>query len=550
MRFLKKYWLEVLAVGIILGVLLVDLTPNLTWINTDSDGAHYLLAAKYLWPAHNTSAPLFLLLGHVFLWIPFGTESWRLGLIMVFSTAVACVLIYLIVRRLLHNENKSRWYALVAMITYGGSALVISQSTIVDTYALNTMLMLGAFYMCLKRNWVLASVFIGLLWAVHTLFAWMIWFVLFFMYKELRNVVLAVIALSFLLFYLYIPITAAINHPPQMWNNTTLEGFWNGNYSVLAVLTGGLSIWDFPKRVLDTIGILGVSLGLGVIPIVWYVIKTEKRLQNGLLWLIILPIAWFATNLAAETFVYLIMAVAFGSIVMVLGLSKMRNGWAWAVALVAVGLLVFNANFFDIGRTLDVEMSAVKFYKEELSKIPDGEYFMGGRWNWAMVYLYNKEEHRNIIPISTDSLPSEKYLDSLEMQGIKFERNNLSYLDKEATLGLSITKLNDGIWIVKDTKPEVYQSIVEPAKGNEAYIGRWLNQPTIASWKWKPSNPYSFISGALEVSEWNRILLSNWNVKFFAGLASLGLILNWLLWKLPFFGKLDRKKIEKVVAIK
>lgn len=536
MRFLKKYWLEILAAVVIFGILLNANLPDVTWMNTDSDGAHYLLAAKYLIPAHNTSAPLFLLLGHVFLWIPFGTESWRLGLIMVLSTTIACVLIYLIVRRLLQGNKKAKWYALVAMITYGSSALVISQSTIVDTYALNTMLMLGAYYLCLKRNWVWASVFIGLLWAIHTLFAWMIWFVLFSMYKEMRNVVLVIITLSFMLFYLYIPITVAINHPPQMWNNTTLEGFWNGNYSVLAVLTGGLSIWDFPKRVFDTMGILGASLGFGVIAIVWHFIKSSRRLRNGLLWLTMLPIVWFATNLAAETFVYLIMAVAFGSIAMALGLSKMRIGWAWATVIVAVGLLAFNSFYFDIGKNLDPEMSAVKFYKEELPKIPDGQYFMGGRWNWAMVFLYNKEEGRNIIPISTDSLPSEKYLDELEAKGIKFERNNLSYLDKEAMLELSIAKLNDGVWIVKDTKPEVYQAVIEPARGNEAYIGRWLNQPTIATWQWKPSNPYSFISGSLEVSQWNRILLSNWNVKFFAGLVSLGLILNWLLWKLPFLG--------------
>jgi hypothetical protein len=550
MKFIKRYWLEISVVGIIFAVLLNDNLPSLTWMNTDSDGAHYLLAAKYLYPSHNTSAPLFLLLGHMFLWIPFGSESWRLGLIMVLSTTVACILIYLIVRRLLLENKKARWYALIAMLTYGGSALVISQSTIVDTYALDTMLMLLAYYLCLKRNWVWASVAIGLLWAIHTLFAWMIWFVLFIMYKEMRNIVLVVITLSFLLFYLYIPITVAINHPPNMWNNETFGGFFQSSFSVFAILTGGLSVWDFPKRILDTIGILGVSLGFGIIAIIWYFIKTRKRSHNGLLWLLLIPIAWFVTNLAAETYVYLIMAVAFGAIVMALGLSKMRIGWALVTAIVAVGFLVFNANYFDIGRTEDSEMSAIKFYKEELPKIPDGQYFMGGAWNWAMVYLYNKEEGRNIIPISTDSLPAENYLDVLEKQGIKFERNNLLYLDKQITLELSVTKLNEGVWIAKETKPEVYQYTIEKARGNETYIGKWLNQPMIVTWKWKPSNPYKYISGALEVAEWNRILFSNWNVRFFVDIAFLGLILNWLMWKLPFFGKLDKKKVGKMSSVK
>ncbi|GAI63183.1 unnamed protein product, partial [marine sediment metagenome] len=34
-------------------------------------------------------------------------------------------------------------------------------------------------------------------------------------------------------------------------------------------------------------------------------------------------------------------------------------------------------------------------------------------------------------------------------------------------------ELNEGVWIAKETKPEVYQYVIEPAEGNEAYIGRW-----------------------------------------------------------------------------
>jgi hypothetical protein len=52
----------------------------------------------------------------------------------------------------------------------------------------------------------------------------------------------------------------------------------------------------------------------------------------------------------------------------------------------------------------------------------------------------------------------------------------------------------------------------------------------------------------LEVSLWNYLTLSNWNVMFFVGLASVGLIINWLLWRLPFFGRLDKKRTEKMVV--
>ncbi len=526
---LKKYWLEILVFGSVLGVLLLDLSPNITWVNTDSDGAHYILAAKYMLPAHNTSAPLFLLLGRLFLFLPFGTEAWRMGLISVLATTGGTILIYLIVRRLLFGNKKARWYALVASLVYGGSALVISQSTIIETYALSTTLMLLAYYFSIKRKWVMVSIVIGLIWAIHTLFAWMIWGVLLVQHKEMRNWVLAIITLSFLLFYLYIPISTAINGDLHMWGNTTPGGFIRANLGVLLMLGGGLSVWDFPKRVFDTIGMLGVSLGLGLIVIVYYFYKI-RRWQNGLLWLFLIPIIWFATNLSAETYVYLMPSIAFGAIVVGLGLSKMRMGWTIAVLVVAIGLLGFNANYFDIGRTLDPEMSAMKFYNEELPKISDGQYFMGGGWNWAMVYLYNKEENRNIIPISIDVIPSEEYFSILEKQGIKLVRSDAkSQITSVGEVMLSISELNDGVWIAKETKPEVYQYVIEPARGNEDYIGRWIGQEVEPEWKWKPSNPYLFISGALEVAEWHHVLMSNRNMLRVMTYGVLGFGAYWLI---------------------
>jgi len=58
MNWLKKYWPEVLVFGVIAGVLVNNLAPDWTWMNTDSDGAHYTMAAKYLTTAHHMSAPL------------------------------------------------------------------------------------------------------------------------------------------------------------------------------------------------------------------------------------------------------------------------------------------------------------------------------------------------------------------------------------------------------------------------------------------------------------------------------------------------------------
>jgi hypothetical protein len=181
---------------------------------------------------------------------------------------------------------------------------------------------------------------------------------------------------------------------------------------------------------------------------------------------------------------------------------------------VAVGLLGFNGWYFDIGERLDPEMSAVKFYND-LSVIPDGDKFMGGGWTWAMVYVYDKEEGKNIVPISVDALPSDEYLAILDDMGIKHDvyyeefHPDMSYITKQGKIALSIARDNEGVWIAKETKPEVYQYEIVPAKGNEAYIGRWIGQEIVPEWKWKPSNPWAYISGKLEIKEWHHILWSN-----------------------------------------
>ena len=513
-KWFRIYCLE-LTVFLVIGiVLLVDNLPDFTWMNTDSDGAHYVMAAKYLLPAHHTSAPLYLLLGRLFLFLPFGTEAWRMGLISVLATVGGTVVVYLIILRLLRDNQKARVYAIISAIIYGGSALVISQSTIVETYALSTALMLTAYYSSIKRQWVLVAVMIGLIWAIHTLFALMIWFVLFVSHKELRDITLIGITLVFLLFYAYLPISKAINGDLGMWGNTTIGGFFQNSFGVFTMLTGAIAVVDFPKRVLDTLGILGVSLGFGLIVVVWYIIRYKKRWRSGLVWLFLLPIAWFATNLAAQTYVYMMPSIAFGAVMVGIGLSKMSKKWCWVTAIIAIGLFGYNASYFDIDKNLDPEMSAVKFYEEELPKIPDGDYLMAGGWTWAMNFVYNKEENRNIIPISLDALPSEEYRYILDDMGIKYDKyllpfdSDVSYITKQGKLAKSIAEMNKGVWIAKDTKPEVYQYVIEPAKGNEDYIGRWIGQTVEPEWKWKPSNPYSFISGQLEIKEWHHILWS------------------------------------------
>ena len=559
-NFLKKYWAEILTFGGILAVLLICTAPAPTWMETDSDGIHYVYAAKYLFVSHKHSAPLFLLLGNLFLKIPFGTEFWRMALMLALSTVGASIFIYLIIRHFTGRKS----YGCIGALVYGLSALVISQSTIVDTYALVTMAGLGAYYFAIKSQWKRSALMIGIGFAVHFLVA-LIAVVLFVAYKGLRpqfknwrvkNWVPLAIICAFFLFYAYLPLSAAFNPQPNMWGNTTFSSFVSDNSSTGAMLMGVLSIWDFPKRILDTIGILGVCWALAIVPIViyfWSIRKNGGWYKDPLLWLIMFPIVLYITNLAPQTYVYLLPTIAFGAIAAGLGLAKWRDKFYHLKYVVLGGVIMlglFHCWYFDIGERLDPELSANKFYTEELPKLPDDAILVAQQgWEWAAVFPYNKENNIHIIPICVGTLLSPTLQQEMKDEGIEFyDYPNASLSDRPTLIARSILLFNDNVWITTSTDPETYGAEIIYGKGQEDLLT--LSPKSIVSgerdldWAWKPSNPYDIITGSIEVEEWTWIIFSNYNIRTFLELAVIGAVPAWILYMV--FIKKRKWKMQNV----
>jgi hypothetical protein len=172
-NFIKKYWVEIIFFGIILAVLTLDMSPAATWINTNSDGVHLTYAAKYLYPAHKGSAPLYLLLGNLVQRIPIGTDFWKMVIISVIGTMGCCLLIYAIVKELMKDNGKKRFFAMLGVLIFVSSALVFSQSIIAKYYSLTAMFGLLGYYFVIKKKWLLATAALGAGFATHPiLFRW------------------------------------------------------------------------------------------------------------------------------------------------------------------------------------------------------------------------------------------------------------------------------------------------------------------------------------------------------------------------------------------
>ena len=541
MVFIKKYWLEILVAAVIFGVLLNNAAPSPTWMNTDSDGIHYTYSAEWLFPSHKGSAPLYLLLGRLFLFIPIGTEFWRMALISVVSGAAASIFIMVIIRH--HTGN--RWYSIIGALIYGGSALAISQNTIVESYPLVTAVCLGIYYFCLKGKWLTASILIGVAGAIHPTAMLVIIPMLIAYRKSLLTWRRLGVMASFILFYLYVPIT---NRPPYMWfpSNETggIFGFVKDSFNTAVMLQGNLAIYDLPKRLLDASGVLLVSFAvLGAVPL-FYAFKGRWK-RNVLFWMAAVPAIYYLGNLAPQTVVYLQPTIAFGAVAVGIGLSMMGNKMMYATAAFAVVFLGVNGWFMDIGRTLDPNLSATKYYEVELDKVPDGQILMPYYgWEWAAIYRYNKENDRNIIPVCIDTLTNSTYQGMLTEQGIKFTDNsNDDRLIRQNLLAVSIVELNENVWTTRTTDARTYGCEVILAKENIGVIDKMPTEPP-GQWHWVPNNPYDIITGACEIDSWSFITMSNHSV-FNLSLIIVTLYLLSVLAEKRFKGKIyGRNSIE------
>jgi hypothetical protein len=462
-----------------------------------------------------------------------------MALISVISGTIASLFILLIIK---HKTN-NKWFSIIGALVYGGSALAISQNTIVEAYPLVTAVCLGVFYFCLKKKWLTASILIGVAGAIHPTSMLVIIPLLIAYRKDLITWRRLSVMAIFVLFYLYVPLT---NRPPYMWGTPNSSsgglGFISDSLDTAIMLTGKLAIYDLPKRLFDEAGLIILNFSIGLIPLI-YALNNKYWYKNVLFWMVVIPAIYYLGDLAPQTYVYLQPSIAFGAIAIGIGLTKVNKKIVYATAISAIVMLGINGWFMDIGRTLDPNLSATEYYTVELDKVPDGQILMPYYgWEWAAIYRYNKENNRNIIPVCIDTLSSPAYQKMLKEQGIKFADNlDKDRLLRQNYLAMSVVNLNDNVWTTETTDDKTYGCKVVPAKGNNALVEKISLIIPAGQWHYIPDSPYGIITGSVEIQSWRFITMSNHNVLY----ISLTIMVLYLLYSMSERLYKSRKILEK-----
>jgi hypothetical protein len=256
-------------------VYLRTLAPTVMWY----DMGEFTTASYVLGIAHNTGYPLYILLGKLFTFLPFGDVAYRVNLMSAVFASLTVTFIFLII----HELTRNRAAALIGALTVAFSSTLWASANWAESYPLNafstaliTWLLLR--WRTTRQVWhlYLAVLALGLSIGNHRLIVVLIPGLLLFLWtgrRELRLGHWLRFALLFMLglsVYLYLPIRGS-QEPALSWAQpANFDTYWSmfltgssrGEYWNFAFL-GRLDILAvFPLHELTAFGLILAAIGL------------------------------------------------------------------------------------------------------------------------------------------------------------------------------------------------------------------------------------------------------------------------------------------------
>lgn len=385
-------WRAFVVVGASLAYLIWLTAPALTWVNTDADGVIYLHAAKYQTLAHPTGAPLFNWLNMAILaTIERGDDFWKLAVVSALASAGTSLILY--------RERRS----LIPPLIWLSSGVVVSQSTILETYALVSLLMVAMYHWRHKPWAVVVLAIIGI--GIHHLIALALLPIVIWYWR--RGASLTPFAFTALgsLWYLYIPL---YNGEPMIF----LRG--DGLRDYVGYLTGqsriflGLAVVsrDSIIRIPDVLTVFFGGFLLASGPILLWLWNRRSLTRLGLLgWLFVLPWLHYLLAFPHLQYIWTMPAFAFGALMAYDWLKEHMERAVPVVGIAAALFMVVNLFWFDIGTNLDREQTALHFY-EFLEALPAGAIVWTNNrgWEHMTTVLYNRDNGTDLTNLRTHQL--------------------------------------------------------------------------------------------------------------------------------------------------
>lgn len=374
---------EIAVLGLALAYFIWLAAPDVTWINTDSDAGIYLWSTREWGLSHPTGAPLYNIVGNI---INQGANlqeaAQRLSILSAVTAALTALVLY--------RETKS-W---VAPGVFMAAGVVVSQSTIVETYAPVTLTIALAWHW--RNSPRLFPVAMALGMGIHHLIGFTVVPLMIWRYYRVGQgsgfpAVSRYDSIGFLVgvawYAIYFPFAIK---PEAAWAGRGIFDYFTSQ----SFLTGGIDpIEDGFQRIREAVFILAGGFGASFIVLFW------KIRDKFLLWLMLAYILYYVTNLAPQTYVYVIPVFVFGGI----ALARMKLGRYQKVIVYTTIpiLMVFNIFAYDIGRTLDESPTSARQFIDRVETLPDESTIISIGRGWERGLLWNKKSENTVRIITS-----------------------------------------------------------------------------------------------------------------------------------------------------
>lgn len=372
-----------------------------TWAFVSGDSGGWLASSTWWMIPQPLGSPLFILLGHFLNLFPGDLVIKMTICLSALPSALTVTVVYLIARRITGSFKVGLVSALVAL----GAAVLLTQSTVLEEYALTTLFLTVAVYYYVAGRKTLTALFLGLATAVHAVvfplvFVWLL--------LDRRNVKayvkpLAVYAAVGILPYSLILILMALQTPPLLADYLSVGSVYTYVTGTSGSIIGNIAIVDFPRRLLTAAGVLIVSFGLAAVPLA---IATKRPFGPLKLPLAIAAyfVVYYLTNIDPVSWTFTAMAIPSIAVIAGAGMAKMQTKHLKPiVAGGAAALIIANGFAFNAASVTAANPEAENFVTE-LEAIPDGAAIVLYEGRYSLAVFNAMANGRDFAPLINNKL--------------------------------------------------------------------------------------------------------------------------------------------------
>jgi hypothetical protein len=457
-------WVSILIVGVVLLIIYAaTLAPTITWAHYGADGGDLVTAVAWGSIPHPPGLPTYLLLGELFIRLPWGDPAWRLNLMSAVTATGAAGLTAAAVRLHLSSSNTSLLASLTSLLCLGLAPLFWSQAVIAEVYAPAALFAALVTYLALREGptWAL-----GLAWGigmgVHPTLLLLAPLVTWGGWKKSGFPASRAIKTWFLAFLgwgaMYGPVLLARGDVPSPWGNvSTLEEWW-------ALISGrmyhgylfGLPPAAWPRRLSAWVGLLArqfTPLGTTLAVLGWTRLWWRRQPLALASAFIFGAFSLYAVGYdTADSLVYLVLALPVAALWLGEGLSQAAN-WlnrrvrrgAWAILL----LPLLQALLFWGQVDLSADRTAMEWAERTLREAPPQAVILTDQDSHTFTLWYVQDvlgKRPDVAVIDVDLWAQEPYRRMIEEElGTEAIEGNLSPEDAARWTERPIVRITNGL---------------------------------------------------------------------------------------------------------